>query len=526
MERYRMQDFSDAFRSDRLQESLDSAANQGVRYDRLYRDLIDKGLGLICSHDLQGNLLMINEAAAEALGYAPQEMEGHNYREFIAPSVQERFDSYIARIVRNGTARGYLRLNTRSGREVVWIYRNKLYQNGAKAPIVLGHAQDVTWRIELEQRLRDTNYNYRRLFEEAPVAYHEIDKYGVLVNLNRAECELLGYEKREVLGRYVWELVAPEHAEESRRSVLCKLAGEQPLVPFLREYVRHDGERLLLNIHENLIRSGSGEILGIRSTLLDVTEQHRAAQELLRLNAELDKRVADRTQELNISNDRMREFVYTVSHDLQEPLRSISSFAKLLRDRYSERLDNDGVEFLEYVTSGSVRMSKLIKDLLAYSRVLHDDESQFQEGPLGNIVEVVAEILSTSIHKSGATLTYGELPVIKANANRIIQLFQNLIGNSIKYRSNRPPVIHIEASKDGDDWRISVTDNGIGIQPGDRDRIFGLFKRTPGGVAAGSGIGLAICHAIVERHGGRIWVEPAPAGGSSFIFTLPCLETC
>jgi light-regulated signal transduction histidine kinase (bacteriophytochrome) len=137
-----------------------------------------------------------------------------------------------------------------------------------------------------------------------------------------------------------------------------------------------------LNIHENLIRSGSGEILGIRSTLLDVTEQHRAEQELRRLNAELDKRVADRTAELNASNDRMREFVYTVSHDLQEPLRSIGSFAKLLRDRYSDTLDYDGVEFLEYVTTGAVRMSKLVKDLLAYSHVLHDDPDAFEEVPL------------------------------------------------------------------------------------------------------------------------------------------------
>ncbi len=521
-----MPDYSDERRSDRLQESFTSGANQGLRYDKLYRDLVEKGLGLICSHDLEGNLLMINEAAAEALGYAPEEMVGHNYREFISQSVIRRFDSYITKIVRNGTAQGYLCLTTRSGREVVWIYHNTLHQNDGNAPIVLGHAQDVTWRIELEQRLRETNYNYRRLFDEAPVAYHEIDNHGVLVNVNRAECELLGYEKKEVLGRYVWELVAPEHVEESRRSVLRKIAGEQPLEPFFREYVRHDGQRLILHIHENLIRSGSGEILGIRSTLLDVTEQHRASQELRRLNAELDKRVADRTKELNTSNDRMREFVYTVSHDLQEPLRSISSFAKLLRDRYSERLDDDGLEFLEYVTSGSVRMSKLIRDLLAYSRVLHDDESLFEEVPLTRIVEVVAEILSTSISKSGATLTYGELPVVKANANRIVQLLQNLIGNSIKYRSKQPPVIHIDARQDGDFWRISVTDNGVGVQPGDRDRIFGLFKRTPGSLAAGSGLGLAICHGIVERHGGRIWVEPAPDGGSTFIFTLPCLERC
>jgi PAS domain S-box-containing protein len=491
------------------------------RSEKLYYDLIDSSLGLICSHDLEGNLLMINRAAAEALGYTPQQLQGRSAREFIEPSVYGDFESYIAQIIRDGKAQGYLQLRARSGKQVTWAYCNKLYQEAGQDPIVLAHALDATSHLEMEQRLRDTNENYRRLFEDAPVAYHEIDNRGVLINVNRAECELLGYEKGQVLGRSVWELVAPEHQQESEQSVLRKLAGRQPLAPFFREYIRHDGKRLILNIHENLIRARSGEILGIRSTLLDVTEQHAAEQELRRLNADLDRLVAERTLELNSSNERMREFVYTVSHDLQEPLRSIGSFAGLLRDRYSDRLDADGLEFLAYVTSGAERMSKLIRDLLAYSRVLHDEAPSAEEVPLQRVLEVVTEILSPSIAASKARLTHDDLPTVTANPQRMVQLFQNLVANAIRYRSELSPEIHVEAEAQDGYWHISVVDNGIGVSEADQDRIFGLFKRTQRGIAPGSGVGLAICHAIVERHGGRIWVERAPSGGSIFKFTLP-----
>jgi PAS domain S-box-containing protein len=372
----------------------------------------------------------------------------------------------------------------------------------------------------MEREIHATNENYRRLFEDAPVAYHEIDKHGILIKANRAECELLGYERTDVLGRPVWELVAPEHQAEIKANVLRKLSGEQSLVPFVRDYVGRNGKRLVLHIYENLIRSASGEILGIRSTLLDVTEQHRVESELRQLNKELDKRVAERTAELNVSNERMREFVYTVSHDLQEPLRSISSFAHLLKSRYMDRLEGDGVEFLDYISAGTVRMSKLIKDLLAYSRVLHEEENLFEDVPLRQVIEAVSLALTDSIESSGAKLIFGELPTVRGNPNRLVQLFQNLISNSIKNRSDLPPVIRIDAQRQEDRWLISITDNGAGISPADREMIFGLFKRSTSAGSSGSGIGLAICQAIVQRQGGQIWVEEAPGGGSIFRFTL------
>lgn len=502
--------------------SADAAAPVSAVNEKLYRDLIDNSLGLICSHDLDGKLLMINRAAAEALGYKREELEGKNFRDFIDPSLRVSFDQYIAHIAREGAAHGYLRLNTRSGEKVTWIYRNKLYQDAESPPVILGHAQDVTWRLKMEQRLRETTDNYVRLFEDAPVAYHEIDRNGMLLKLNRADCELFGCEKQHAVGRPVWELVVPEMQEESRRSVLRKLSGEQPLIPFFREFLRADGRRILAHVHENLILSASGEILGIRTAILDVTEQKRTELELRRLNLELDQRVAERTAELDRSHKRMREFVYTVSHDLQEPLRSIGSFAKLLRDRYADRLDADGMQFLEYVTSGTVRMAKLVSDLLAYSRVLHDHADSLEIVPLKEAVNIAAENLSRSIRLSGAVITCGDLPAVETSPHRLVQLLQNLIGNSIKYKGQDSPRIQIDARQEGAMWHISVQDNGVGIQEQDRKRIFGLFKRTQPGVASGSGVGLAICHAIVERHGGRIWMEPAAGGGSVFTFTLPC----
>lgn len=492
--------------------------------ERLYRNLVDNSLGLICAHDMEGKLLTVNRAAAESLGFTREEMAGRDLREFMPVHLHPKFDRYITRLRRLGTAHGYLELRKRDGATVTWLYRNKLLEEPGCPPVVIGHAQDISWRIRLEQNLRESNENYRRLYEEAPVAYHEIDRRGVVVKVNRAECELLGRSREELLGRPVWEAVLPEFREESRLSVEQKLAGLKPLAPFFRVYQRKDGKALMLKGYENPILSAVGEIIGIRTTLLDMTEQNRIESELRQLNAELDQRVAERTAELNASHGRMKEFVYTVSHDLQEPLRSISSFAKLLQDRYASNLDEDGIEFLEYVMSGSARMSKLIRDLLSYSRVLHDDRHGFEDLPLNRVIEVVCEILSNSIESSGASIEFADLPIVHADSNRMVQLFQNLISNSIKYRSEEPPVIKISASRQGGFWKISVSDNGIGIREADRERVFGLFKRSSAVRSSGTGVGLAICKAIVERHGGKIWIENDQQG-TTFALLLPACNS-
>jgi light-regulated signal transduction histidine kinase (bacteriophytochrome) len=225
---------------------------------------------------------------------------------------------------------------------------------------------------------------------------------------------------------------------------------------------------------------------------------------------------------LKQSNEDLQQFAYVASHDLQEPLRTIASYTQLLARRYHSKLDEQADEFIGFIVDAARRMSELIQDLLAYSRAANAPEQPpHQIVPMGQVFRAVQTNLKASIDDSGATVTAGELPVVKADAAQMVQLLQNLISNGIKYRGEEPPRISVSAERADDDWIFSVEDNGIGIDPQYQERIFGIFKRLHGSKYPGTGVGLAICKRIVERHGGKIWVESSGDHGSTFRFTLP-----
>ena len=483
-----------------------------------YRHLVEHSLGLICCHNFDGVLVMVNSAAAGALGYTPEELVGRRLADFMPPELTPRFAKYLHRVTTLGEAHGYLTLLARSGERVTWVYRNAVY---GSLPLVIGHAQDITWRLRMEKSLKESNERFRAMFEDAPVAYHELDRHGVIVRVNRAECDLLGRSKHEIVGLPAWALVVPEQREASRLDIEGRLGGQAQSTHVVREYALKDGGSVHLVVHDKLIRSTSGEIAGIRSTLLDVTEQLRVETELRKVNVDLDRRVVERTAELNRSNERMREFVYTVSHDLQEPLRAVMSFGELLRDRYANVLNGDGLEFLEFMRSGASRMSSLISELLGYSRLLHDSSPAMAFVSLEEVLQAAEANLSSAVSEADAVITHDALPGVTANQNRMLQLFQNLIGNAIKYNSGQPPRIHVSAERGESAWIISVSDNGVGIPDEARERIFQLFKRTGDRRQPGTGVGLAICRAIVHQHGGEIWVDSSAGTGSTFRFLLP-----
>lgn len=487
----------------------------------MYRVLVENSLGLVCAHDLSGRLLAVNREAARSLGYTTSELPGRNLAELIQARVRRLFSRYLERIKTHGEDRGELRLVSRDGRIVTWTYQNVLHEICGAEPIVIGHAIDITSHLSLEQKWRESSEQYRRLFDDAPVAYHEIDHHGVLVRVNKAECQLLGWRREELLGRQVWDLISQGQRVTSEKQVKRKLRGEQVLVPFLREYTRKDGAVLILLIHENLIRNQSGAIIGIRSTLLDVTEQHRAERELRRLNEDLDKRIAERTAELEFSNRKLSDFVHMVSHDLQEPLRSTSAFSSLLMQRYQSWLDEDGREFLQQIVSSTARMSRLVQDLLAFSRATNNDVRPVPVD-LDRALDDALQNLREALDRSNARVERTKLPTISGHFTPMMQLFQNLIDNAVKYRSDAPPAISIRATEELGEVVVSVTDNGVGIAESDRDRVFEMFERSRLGQLgpAGSGIGLAICKAIVERHNGRIWIESAPDQGCVIKFAL------
>ncbi len=251
-------------------------------------------------------------------------------------------------------------------------------------------------------------------------------------------------------------------------------------------------------------RRVQGEIVGRVSSFRDITEQAKAEAELREQAAEL------------------QQFAYVVSHDLQEPIRMITSYLQLLDRRYGEELGADAQELMAYAVDGGTRLSELVRALLAYTRV-HTDAEPFGTTDVGVVVDQVQANLALAIEQAEATLEVGQMPTVTADANQLLLLFQNLVGNALKFqRPGVRPEVRLEAERTGDGWRFSVEDNGIGIPPDQQDRVFQVFQRLHrNDEVAGTGIGLAICKRIIDRHGGRIWVDSEPDVGSKFFFTLP-----
>jgi light-regulated signal transduction histidine kinase (bacteriophytochrome) len=260
--------------------------------------------------------------------------------------------------------------------------------------------------------------------------------------------------------------------------------------------------------------------LGTLGVARDITERKRAEQKLKQTMAELTR-----------SNQELEQFAYVASHDLQEPLRMVASYVQLLARRYQGKLDPDADEFIAYAVDGATRMQALINDLLAYSRV-GTRGKPFEPTDCETVLDQALANLQVAIEESGAAVTHDPLPTVIADATQLTQLFQNLIGNAVKFRGEQPPRIHISAhrqsaieNRESNEWTFSVQDNGIGIDPEYHDRIFMIFQRLHTREEyPGTGIGLAVCKKIVERHNGRIWVESQPGKGSTFYFTIPTIE--
>lgn len=289
-----------------------------------------------------------------------------------------------------------------------------------------------------------------------------------------------------------------------------------------------DTQRALLNILDDL--NQSSEELQKAHDALEVRVLERTAelqQSNIRLQAEMDERrkaeesLRRRTDDLARSNADLEQFAYIASHDLQEPLRMISSYVQLLAKRYRGKLDRDADEFIFYASDGASRMQRLINDLLTYSRVGTRGKS-FEEVNLETVLAQALENLQLAVKEKNAVVTHDPLPTVYGDSGQLTQVFQNLIDNAIKFHGEEPPRIHVSARLEGGKCIFSVKDNGIGVAPEYLNRLFTLFQRLHTRKEyTGTGLGLAICKRIVERHGGRIWVESSPAKGSTFYFVIP-----
>jgi light-regulated signal transduction histidine kinase (bacteriophytochrome) len=248
----------------------------------------------------------------------------------------------------------------------------------------------------------------------------------------------------------------------------------------------------------------------LRIYSMDITRRKQAEEELCQTMADLER-----------SNRELEEFAYISSHDLQEPLRQIANFSEMLAKDYKERLDERAVRYFGYITVGARRMQALINDVLSFSRLGQGEVPQTTTS-VEDVLKATLKDLHTLIRESGAEISYDSLPSLKVNPNQMGLLLQNLIANSLKFRDENSPMIHLSARQEGGEWVISIRDNGIGFDPQYAEAIFKVFKRMHSQETyPGTGIGLAICKKIVERHGGRIWAESQPGDGATFYFTIP-----
>lgn len=391
-----------------------------------------------------------------------------------------------------------------------WLHsegERELDESG-KLVAITGFVQDITDRKQVELALLESEQRFEVLFEHAPLGYQSLDEDGRFLEVNLEWLAILGYEYGEVVGRWFGEFLAPEFVEPFReRFPLFKERGK---IHSEFEMLRKDGARRTIAFEGRVGHNPDGTFKQTHCILADVTERQRA-----------ERALRERTEELERSNMELQRFAYVASHDLREPLRMVTSYTQLLKKRYAGQLDADADDFIGFAVDGAARMEALIDDLLAYSRV-GSHGNPFKETDLGPVLDGVLKGLEVAIAENDVTLTHDTMPTVVCDAPQIAQIIQNLIANAIKFRGEDPVRIHLGVERAGEEHVFSLKDNGLGIDPEYFDRIFVIFQRLQSrDDFEGSGMGLAICKRIVQRHHGRIWVESKPGEGSTFYFSLP-----
>jgi len=400
----------------------------------------------------------------------------------------------------------------------------------------------------MRKKSQSSEDKFSSLFEKVPVGVFQSTPKGKILTANPALLHMLRYDSLE---EFLKANIARDLYvnPEDRYLLMNDLETKNEVQNIELNLKRKNGQQITVLENSRAVKDRFGKVLYYEGILTDITERKHVDDKLKKykerleelvkkrtnhltlINGQLEKEIAERIRiedelkqvadELKRSNAELQQFAYVASHDLQEPLRMISSFTQLLQKRYKGKLDPDADDFIEFVVGGALQMKMLIDNLLSYSRVSsHRRNYEITDSNL--ILDNALKNLKAVIQESGANITRDHLPTVLIDPLQIYQVFQNLISNAIKFRTESSPLIHISAEQKGQDWIFSVSDNGIGISSEFFKRIFLIFQRLHSrNEYPGTGIGLAICKKIVERHGGRIWVESECGKGSVFYFSIP-----
>ena len=485
-----------------------------------YRGLLEAAPDAMIVVNQRGEIVLLNVQAEKQFGYHRDELVGQQVTNIIPVGFAER-------IIADGTRTAAEALAQQIGTGIELVAKRK---NGTEFPIeimlsplesadgilVTAAIRDISVRKAAERHLVQMEGRYRGLLEAAPDAMVVVNQRGAIVLLNVQAEKQFGYHRDELLGQQVTNIIPEGFAErlvaDALRSAEEALA-QQIGTGIELSGLRKDGSAFPLELM--LSPLGSGDQILVTAAIRDISKRKIAEAELL-----------ETVQDLKRSNEELEQFAYIASHDLQEPLRMVASYTQLLSRRYAGKLDSDADDFIAFAVDGAKRMQRLIQDLLEYSRV--GTKGQVLSNVSGEkALGLALRNLRGAIESSDAVVTHYPLPEVLGDELQLVQLFQNLVGNAIKYRSqDLPPRIHVSFDRSGPaEYTFSVSDNGLGIESQYFERVFGMFQRLHGREEfEGTGIGLAICRKIVERHGGKISVESELGQGSTFRFALKSVE--
>jgi len=393
---------------------------------------------------------------------------------------------------------GEYRIQRKDGTYRYWIDNGTALRNDAGKPAkMIGACSDVT-----ERKTRELEY--QTILRTATDGFWLVDMQGHFLNVNQSYCNFIGYSYDELMKMAIPDIEVIEKPEEvAKRIKNIKEVGSDR---FETRHRRKNGQIIDVEVSVNYLPVDTGRMCVFTR---DITERKKNAMAL-----------ANKTEQLERSNADLQSFAYVASHDLQEPLRTISSYMQLLEKRYKPKLDKDAREFIDFAITGANRLQIMIGGLLEYSRV-ETRGDPFEMVNCESVLEHVARDLKKAIEDSKAEITHDPLPEVFADQVQLTRLFQNLVANSIKYHGSKPPRIHVSAATRDGEYVFAFKDNGIGIDPEYKEQIFIIFQRLQGREVPGIGLGLAVAKKIVERHGGRIWLESEPGKGATFYFTIP-----
>jgi PAS domain S-box-containing protein len=500
-----------------------------LKQERAYlRKILNSIVAFVGVLNAEGHLIEANEPSLRASAKQPNEVIGKHLADTeawaYAPEPQTQLREAVERVQAGETVRYDVQVRVANGQFMMMDFMlAPLYDEGGRLEFIIASGLDITERRRKEEQvahmtmlLDAQRQRLSRIMNAIPAIVFEIttntqNGQSTVEFVNNFAERMLGYPIQMWRDdpQFGGTIIHPDDFQPLIERA-TEIYTTQSTGTMEYRYLAQDGRVVYVEAYMDVIRDTMNNPVGACGVVLEVTERKQAELALER-----------QTQELKRSNEELEQFAYIASHDLQEPLRMVTSYLQLLDQRHGDKLAGEAREFMNFAVDGANRMKKLIQDLLSYSRVQRT-RTPFTSVDLDGVLDTAMKNLSVPLDESGATISFGTLPTVPGDEGLLTQLFQNLIGNAIKFRRDDPPVIKIDHEPKGHEWVLSVRDNGIGIDAKYLDRVFDIFQRLHSASKyPGTGIGLAICRRIVEHHGGRIWAESEVGGGTTFYFTLP-----